>query len=65
MEIQEHGADNDTSLHQSNHRNLVDGQRAGVPFNVVINDLHFAVDSDGVQNSEQVIPEQESDIIFG
>lgn len=52
MQIQEYHANDDASLYESNHRYLVDGQLAGMSFDIIINNLHLPVNSHRVQHHE-------------
>lgn len=52
MQIQEYHADDNASLYESNHRYLVDGQLAGMSFDIIINNLHLPVNSHRVQYHE-------------
>lgn len=52
MQIQEYHANDNASLYESNHRYLVDGQLAGMSFDIIINNLHLPVNSHRVQYHE-------------
>lgn len=52
VHIQKYHANYDSSLNKSDNRNLVDGELAGMPFNKVVNNLHFSIDTHRIQYHE-------------